>query len=1012
MIHPSPHKRLFRRTQPVFRLMPLLFIFTLLVGLEPAANTPAAAQSDLFQIGVVDDSLSDPSATQPRYLTFPFEIEEGPGGPPGGGEPEIDTAMTATFSNITVIPGGGVIGGDVLEFDVTITNTSTDPDAILSAFAFQSKVSESPALASRVGDKLFSAVLESGGADGKMVSVKKNGTSNGLFTGKWKGICINSSEDFIPEFNSGLEDESLECAGNRADTDFDGEPELLTGDDMTGLRPGESQTVRLRLDSGTTDGALHVVEPGTLQGRVVGDERVGPNGLTYFVPEIDNTGIADPNVIAIPDFGDNKVLRQADGTFDPTFAPAADNYTFENQTYLTLPRVNFAFTDILGRNHTCDTYGLSCSGSPLLNFLDDGDLVPGVENFAAILRGFGEFYDPDGDFVPDENPNGEFAGDTRPSVPYDVLCENCSGIPYVPIAEFYKDNGDGTLTRQIVAGTYGDPVTEPYVATIRAADAEDLKEEVIPEPDPGGPRPGPQLGTAATGVFHDLTVLEGAGINGGDAIEFTIDITNNSSNPDAYLTAFNYQTKERGLADIGILDGFTQDRRDVRVDSTLDPCTDPDDAACWDAALGIGRFPNVIGNGLLFGQMVWTDADAGREPEPVDADQVHVDPVNGMDPVPYWLESVKKNGPFAPILKGNENFICVKSGLFELDPDADAECAGQPAILIDPDQPPTPDNISQRLGLPPGETQAVRIRMEFGDFRGALLQIVAGTLTSDNIDPRYASTNGLARSFDCSDQRELEYCHPELVGQNIGYLPNTDATWLTPETLEEIEYVIINQPGDAPTVMNFQENFGYILAMAGFVPSAEFYAPDPDVDGELAGTPYEGVLIRQQVLGEYEVLPPTNINVQLANTDGSTSYNPTPVADAPAGVFTINATFENISSTELEDLTFVVTQLTGGNLLLNADGGPDGVGARKSVLPAALGSDGILSPNEEFDEVFEIGLQQQQRFTFLVDVYGRSGTSLAAADSSGKLASFTFTISESDFEAASDGTIYLPLIVR
>jgi hypothetical protein len=74
-------------------------------------------------------------------------------------------------------------------------------------------------------------------------------------------------------------------------------------------------------------------------------------------------------------------------------------------------------------------------------------------------------------------------------------------------------------------------------------------------------------------------------------------------------------------------------------------------------------------------------------------DQVYVDPVNGVDPVHYQLESVKKNGPFAPILKGNVNFICVKSGLFDNDPDSDAGCAGEPAILIDPNGEPVPGNI-------------------------------------------------------------------------------------------------------------------------------------------------------------------------------------------------------------------------------------------------------------------------------------------------------------------------------
>jgi PKD repeat protein len=827
------------------------------------------------------------SDTTGEYITFAHEIEEVEepgqgGGRPEPGEPLVEASMTATIvedaDSPQVIPDGAIIGGDVLEFDVELTNTSAPASgAILSAYAFQSKFSESPALASRIGDKAFYGVMVPGvHPEGPMSSVKKNGTSNGLFSGRWKGICINSSEDFIPEFNAGLSDESLECGGNRADTDADGEPEILTGGDMRGLAPGESQTVRMRIEAGTTDGALHVVEPGTLRGRVIGTPQVGPNGLTYFVPEIDNTGITDPNVTEIPDFADNKVLRDADGTFNPTFAPQAgpdgsvgndDDYTLAGQQYLTLPRRNFAFTDVLGRNHTCETYGLDhltgipCSGnpaaSPVFGFLGSGDLVPGVQNFAAILHGFGEY-------VETGDPDEPYAA---PNFPYDTLCVNpntpdglrCGARPFTPIAEFYKDNGDGTVTQQMVAGSYGElGSASQYTATIATDATEDFKEEVIPEPDPGGPcdsrKPScRQLRTSSTGHFHDLDVEIGTGINGGDVAEFTIDVTNTSTNPDAYLTAFNYQTKRRGLADIGILDGFSQDRRDLRVDDTLPLCTSLDDGACWNETLQTGHFPNAIGNGLLFGQMVWQSGRIDRSGEEIVEDFVAVDPADGIDPAPFKLESVKKNGPFTPILKGNTNFICAKSGLFEPDQDADASCAGDPAILADPDGGLVPGNVTQRLGLAPGETQPVRIRMEWGDFRGALLKVVAGTLTADNVDPQYASTGGLARFFDCEDQRELEFCHPHLVGENINYLPNTTATWLTPETLEEIEYVIINQPGDAPRIMNFQENLGFILGMAGFVPSAEFYAPDPNPD--LIGTPDEGILVRQQVLGSYETPP-------------------------------------------------------------------------------------------------------------------------------------------------------------
>lgn len=899
------------------------------------------APGGTFQTGRTNDTTG-------LYITYPFELEEeGGGGPPGGRQPSFESSMTAEISNIVVYVGGvdpeaGVIGGDAIEFDVTLTNTSTDPGAVMTAFAFQSKFSESPALASRIGDKAFYGQLVGGGIEGMMVSVKKNGTSNGLFGGRWKGICINSSEDYIPEFNAGLEDESLECGGNRADMDHDGLPELQVP--IQGIYPGESQTVRIRIEAGTTDGALHVIEPGTLRGLVQGIEHIGPNGIIYYTPVINNLGYTDdtgtypaivnPNVVDIPDFADNKVFRDADGTFNPTFAPLAEGYNFDNQLYLTLPRRAFSFSDILGRNHTCETYGLdhivgtNCNlggdplAQPVFGFLDTGDLLPGIQNFAAILHGFGEYAIDPVTLEPILDGDGNY---TAPMFPYDTLCVNtavpdglrCGAKPFTPVAEFYKLNADGTLTQQMVGGSYGAlGSADQYTASFDVTDAEHWKEETIPEEDPGGPcdpiadpdsrKPAcAQLHTSATAHFYDLDVSIGAGINGGDVIEFTMLIANTSANPNAYLTAFNYQTKQRSLADIGALDGYTQDRRDIRIDPTLPLCTSlTDDGACYNAALGVGQFPNVIGNGLLFGQMVWT-TPFDRDGKEIIFDFVHVDPIKGIDPMPFGLESTKKNGPFTPILKGNVNFICVKSGLFAADQDSDASCAGDPAILFDENGELVPGNISQLLGLAPGETQLVRIRQEFGDFRGAMLEILPGTLTDDNVNLTFATTQGLARYFDCEDQRELEYCHPYLVGTNIGYLPNTTATWLDPTSLEDIKYVIINQPGDAPRLMDFEANFGYILAMAGFVPSAEFYAPDPNP--ELIGTPYEGVLIRQQVLGEYGMVdvPPlgpiiTSTPVTSGEADIPYSYQvtatafPGPVSfslsTAPAGMTIDGAT--------------------------------------------------------------------------------------------------------------------------
>jgi len=161
------------------------------------------------------------------YINLSQRGGRGGGGGDGDGAPALQQAsMTATFSNFTLngIPfatwsscratlsvqeclvqllgdrnGDGVIsdtdlhpggiGGDLLAFDVTVTNTSAPLPGggpVLTTFAFQSKFSESPALGSRIGDKLFSAhrvSLESGAAH-PLIGVKKNGTSMAFSTAR------------------------------------------------------------------------------------------------------------------------------------------------------------------------------------------------------------------------------------------------------------------------------------------------------------------------------------------------------------------------------------------------------------------------------------------------------------------------------------------------------------------------------------------------------------------------------------------------------------------------------------------------------------------------------------------------------------------------------------------------------------------------------------------------------------------------------------------------------------
>jgi hypothetical protein len=61
-----------------------------------------------------------------------------------------------------------------------------------------------------------------------------------------------------------------------------------------------------------------------------------------------------------------------------------------------------------------------------------------------------------------------------------------------------------------------------------------------------------------------------------------------------------------------------------------------------------------------------------------------------------------------------------------------------------------------------------------------------------------------------------------------------------------------------------------------------------------------------------------------------------------------------------------VSEISGGNLLLNADGSSGGVGA--TVTPNV--GDAVLAPGEPVTVDFAIGLQTLERFTFLVDLFG------------------------------------------
>jgi len=82
--------------------------------------------------------------------------------------------------------------------------------------------------------------------------------------------------------------------------------------------------------------------------------------------------------------------------------------------------------------------------------------------------------------------------------------------------------------------------------------------------------------------------------------------------------------------------------------------------------------------------------------------------------------------------------------------------------------------------------------------------------------------------------------------------------------------------------------------------------------------------------------------------------------------FVVTATFTNTSEMALRHPFFEVTDLSGDNVLINADGGNGGVGA---TLSPDVG-DGVLSPDEPVTVTFRIRLASADPFTFFVNVRG------------------------------------------
>jgi hypothetical protein len=118
-------------------------------------------------------------------------------------------------------------------------------------------------------------------------------------------------------------------------------------------------------------------------------------------------------------------------------------------------------------------------------------------------------------------------------------------------------------------------------------------------------------------------------------------------------------------------------------------------------------------------------------------------------------------------------------------------------------------------------------------------------------------------------------------------------------------------------------------------------------------------------IGAVEFYPVVNDLVVVSNI--SSGFDPKPVPGGPAGTLRITAEFTNTSTEVIGHRFAEVVELTGKNLLLNADGGTGGVGARLTLRDNT--STPLLPGATETFE-FIIGLQTQEPFTFLVNMLG------------------------------------------
>jgi hypothetical protein len=143
------------------------------------------------------------------------------------------------------------------------------------------------------------------------------------------------------------------------------------------------------------------------------------------------------------------------------------------------------------------------------------------------------------------------------------------------------------------------------------------------------------------------------------------------------------------------------------------------------------------------------------------------------------------------------------------------------------------------------------------------------------------------------------------------------------------------------------------------------------IDGSSAHLRSEGDEFRDALRLEGTCPAPTSINAELTETEKSRSTDTTPVVGGPAGTFTLVEEFCNKGPNTLTLLQSLTTTLTGGNILLNRDGGTPAAVDSVLTFPAIEGfADRLLSPNECVTVTYKVGLASPAQFDFFVDMLG------------------------------------------